>query len=382
MPELSEKLSESTQKAFTLDTTQPSAAVNSSRVAGPISQVHGLDETQPSRTNNAIYPVGVYGATGYAGQVLISLLAKHPNVRIVFATSESSKERIEGLDLELIAAADAPLNQVEAVFLCLPNGPSGAMAAKVLEAGVRVVDFSADLRLDSTDVYKQWYKQDHPAPQLIPTPYGLPEINRANLANAKVIANPGCHVTATLLALYPLAKAGALTTDPIIADTKTGISGAGKALKLSSMFVEVYGDVQPYNAGRKHRHVPEIEQELHKLQADAGPLVFVPHVVPVDVGLLATVYVRVKPSWTMERVRKAFEAAYTAEPLVDLLPEGELAHFKNAAHKNNAAVAITEGVDNMLIITSVIDNLRKGAASQAVQNFNLMMGLPETTGLL
>src|SRR5262249_975503 len=155
--------------------------------------------------------------------------------------------------------------------------------------------------LDSTDVYKKWYGQDNPAPHLIPAPYGLPEIHRAKLNGAKYIANPGCHVTATLLALYPLAKAGALTTDPIISDTKTGISGAGKSLKLDSMFVEVYGDVKPYKIGRNHRHVPEIEQELHKLQPDAGMLIFAPHVVPIDVGLLATVYARIKLEWTLEK---------------------------------------------------------------------------------
>ncbi len=327
-----------------------------------------------------VYPVGVYGATGYSGQVLVALLAKHPNARLAFATSESSKESADGL--ELVPIAEAPLTSAEAVFLCLPNGVSGGVAAQAVAAGVRVIDLSADLRLDSPELYKKTYKHDHPAPHLLPAPFGLPEIHRAKLAGAKWIANPGCHVTATLLALYPLAKAGALTADPIISDTKTGISGAGKSLKPDSMFVEVYGDVRPYNPGRLHRHVPEIEQELHKLQPDAGPLVFVPHVVPVDVGLLATVYARVKPGWSLARVREAFEAAYANEPLVDLLPAGQVARFKHAAHKNNAAVGISEGVGDTVIITSAIDNLRKGAAGQAVQNFNLMMGLPETTGLL
>jgi N-acetyl-gamma-glutamyl-phosphate reductase len=326
-----------------------------------------------------VYPVGVYGATGYSGQVLMSLLAKHPNARLVFATSESSKESADGL--ELVPIAEAPLASAEVVFLCLPNGVSGEVAAKAVAAGVRVMT-SRDLRLDSPELYKKTYKHDHPAPHLLPAPFGLPEIHRAKLAGAKWIANPGCHVTATLLALYPLAKAGALTADPIISDTKTGISGAGKSVKLDSMFVEVYGDVRPYNPGRLHRHVPEIEQELHKLQPDAGPLVFVPHVVPVDVGLLATVYARVKPGWSLARVREAFEANYAGEPLVDLLPVGQVARFKHAAHKNNAAVAISEGVGDTVIITSAIDNLRKGAAGQAVQNFNLMMGLLETTGLL
>src|SRR5258708_32199958 len=169
----------------------------------------------------------------------MSIIAQHANVKIAFGTSESSKETVEGM--ELIAAADAPLKSVDAVFLCLPHGPSGATAAKGVSMGVKVIDLSADLRMDSTAVYKTWYGQEHPAPQLLPAPFGLPEINRPKLINAKYVANPGCHVTATLLALYPLVKAKALTSDPIIADTKTGISGAGKTLKLDSMFAEVYG---------------------------------------------------------------------------------------------------------------------------------------------
>src|SRR5262249_41832277 len=156
------------------------------------------------------------------------LLAQHPNVKIAFATSESSKETVEGM--ELVSAADAPLKSVEAVFLCLPHGASGTTAAKTIAMGIKTIDLSADLRLDSTVVYKHWYGQEHPAPQLLPAPFGLPEINRPKLINAKYVANPGCHVTATLLALYPLVKAKALTGDPIIADTKTGISGAGKTL--------------------------------------------------------------------------------------------------------------------------------------------------------
>ncbi len=331
-------------------------------------------------TTGPVYSVGIYGATGYTGQILLDIFSHHPNVRVSFLTSENSKETIDGL--ELIPSAEAPLESVDAVFLCLPHGPSGALAAKAVEAGVRVIDLSADLRFDDPELYKKWYKQDHPAPHLLPAPYGLPEIYRAELANARYLATPGCHVTATLLALYPLAKAHALTNDPIIADTKTGVSGAGKALKPESMFVEVYGDVKPYNVGRQHRHVPEIEQELHKLQPDAGTLVFVPHLIPIDVGLLATVYARVKSEWTLDKIRATFEAAYADAPLVEFLPAGKVARIKQVAHKNTAVVAVSEGADNLVVITSALDNLRKGAAGEAVQAFNLMMGLPETAGLL
>jgi N-acetyl-gamma-glutamyl-phosphate reductase len=340
------------------------------------------------RDDNPPIRVGVFGATGYAGQTLMGLLAKHPRVQVAFATSESVKNDGKGESepgrIPLIPAAEAPLDKVDAAFLCLPNGVSGGVAAKAVAMGVRVIDFSADLRLDSVDVYKTWYKMEHPAPQLLPAPYGLPEIAglREKITSADYVANPGCHCTATLLALYPLAAAGALTNDPVIADTKTGVSGAGKALKLDSMFVEVYGDVKPYNIGRAHRHVPEIEQELHKLQADAGPLIFAPHLIPIDVGLLATVYVRLRLGWTLERVREAFATAYKDEPLVELLPTGQTARIRDVARTNGAQVAVSAGAGDTLIITSAIDNLRKGAASQAVQSFNLMFGLPETMGLL
>jgi N-acetyl-gamma-glutamyl-phosphate reductase len=345
-------------------------------------------ESDNNETTGAISPirVGVYGATGYAGQVLIELLRRHPRVKLVFATSESSKESdsSDGAGISLIPAADAPLDAVDAVFLCLPNGVSGGVAAKAAAAGVRVIDFSADLRLDSVDVYKTWYKLDHPAPQLLPAPYGLPEIagQREKIAAARYVANPGCHCTATLLALYPLALHGALTADPIIADTKTGVSGAGKAPKLDSMFVEVYGDVKPYNIGRVHRHVPEIEQELHKVQPDVGALIFSPHLIPIDVGLLATVYARVKPEWSLERIREAFVNAYKDEPLVTVLHAGQVARIRSVARTSRAEIGISAGAGNTFIITSAIDNLRKGASSQAVQNFNIMFDLPETMGLL
>lgn len=340
------------------------------------------------RVNQPPVRVGVFGATGYAGQTLISLLAKHPRVQITFATSESvkneGKAESDNGRMTLIPAAEAPLDRVDAAFLCLPNGISGGIAAKAVAMGVRVIDFSADLRLDSVETYKTWYKMEHPAPQLLPATYGLPEISglREKIVTAAYVANPGCHCTATLLALYPLAAQNALTSDPVIADTKTGVSGAGKALKLDSMFVEVYGDVKPYNIGRAHRHVPEIEQELHKLQADAGPLVFAPHLIPIDVGLLATVYVRLRSGWTLERVRSAFATVYNGEPLVELLPAGQAARIRDVARTNGAQVGISAGVGDTFIITSAIDNLRKGAASQAVQSFNLMFGLPETMGLL
>ncbi|MFQ3536092.1 MAG: N-acetyl-gamma-glutamyl-phosphate reductase [Aggregatilineales bacterium] len=324
--------------------------------------------------------IGVFGATGYTGQLLIELLRNHPHVSLAFATSERERALEDGTPL--IPADSAPLEGVDAVFLCLPNGVSGSLAARAIAAGVRAIDLSADLRLETAERYEQTYKMPHPAPHLLPAPYGLPEITRGALRNALYIANPGCHVTAVLLALYPLARAGALSAAPIIADTKTGVSGAGKEPKLESMFCEVYGDVKPYNIGRKHRHVPEMEQMLHKLQPDCGALIFAPHLVPLEVGLLATVYATLKPSWTPERAYAEYQAAYAAEPLITLHPLGRAARIREVAYRNGASIGVSEGEGSTLILTCAIDNLRKGASAQALQNFNIMFGLPETTGLL
>jgi N-acetyl-gamma-glutamyl-phosphate reductase len=332
-----------------------------------------------SPTPTRVYSVGVYGATDSTGQVLLGILTKHPNVNLVFATSENTKETADGI--KLVPSENAPLTSVDIVFLCLPHGAAAKIAAKAVAAGVRVIDLSADLRLDSKELYKQWYRHEHDAPHLLPVPYGLPEINRINLKNAKVIANPGCHVTAILLALYPLAKAKALTGDPIISDSKTSISAAGKFLKLDSSVGET--DVRPYSLSRIHRHVPEIEQELYKLQPDAGPVIFMPHVIPIDVGLLVTIYVKIKPEWSLEEIQEKYKATYVNEPFVNFLTApGEVAQIRHVAHKNNAVIAVGKNVGNTVIITSAIDNLRKGASSQAIQNFNLMFNLPETTGLL
>lgn len=340
---------------------------------------HAHLEPSPAVTTQTLR-VGVFGATGYTGQLLIELLRKHPHVSLHFATSERERALEDGTPL--LPADSAPLAEVDAVFLCLPNGVSGAVAARAVATGARVVDLSADLRLESALLYEQTYKMPHPAPQLLPAPYGLPEIGRAQLREARYIANPGCHVTAVLLALYPLARAGALSDAPIIADTKTGVSGAGKEPKPESMFCEVYGDVKPYNVGRRHRHVPEIEQALRKLQPDCGALIFAPHLVPLEVGLLATVYATLKPDWTLERAYAEYQAAYAAEPLIALHPLGRAARIREAAQRNGAVVGVSEGQGSTLILTCAIDNLRKGASAQAIQNFNLMFGLPETAGLL
>jgi N-acetyl-gamma-glutamyl-phosphate reductase len=332
------------------------------------------------------FKVGVYGATGYTGLELVRLLDGHPQTQIAFATSESSAGQSlranwpQAPDLTLVAAGDAPLNEVDGVFLCLPHTRSAPLAAQALAQNVRVVDLSADLRIDDPAVYTQWYKVPHPNPELLPVPYGLPELGRDKLRGAVCIANPGCYATSILLATAPLVRADLLVQGtPLIVDAKSGVSGAGRTPKQHILFGEVHGNFSPYNIGHTHRHLSEIEQELAKVGHLTGPLIFSPHLLPTDRGILSTVYAQVKD---MDAALLAFVDAYAGEVLVEILPSGELATLGHVVRTPGAALSLTPTEGNVLIIVSVIDNLLKGAASQAVQNFNLMFELPETAGLL
>lgn len=328
--------------------------------------------------------VGIYGASGYAGQDLVELLVRHPHVEIVFGTSNSyAGDNIPGTSLTYIPHEDADLNAVDAVFLALPHRASAPMAAKALAAGVNVLDFSADLRLDTPESYQTWYKVEHPNPELLPVPYGLPEINRDHLRDIQVVALPGCYPTTTLLGLYPLLKVKAIQPGtPVIVDAKSGVSGAGREPKPTTHFVEVYSNFSPYSAGRSHRHVGEIEQEIHKLDPNAGTLIFTPHLLPVDRGLMASIYVTLNGGMTSDQAQSLYEEVYSGEPLVHVLPAGQLATLRHVVRQNTCAISLTPVDEKYLHITSVTDNLRKGAASQGVQDFNLMFGFEETTALI
>lgn len=327
--------------------------------------------------------VGIYGASGYAGQDLVELLTRHPDVEIVFATSNTyAGEPVHGTFLYYVPSDDAPYKDVDAVFLALPHKASAPIAAAALAAGVKVIDLSADLRLDTPSRYEEWYGVEHPHPELLPTVYGLPEINRDQIRGQDRVAVPGCYPTATLLGLLPLLRAEVLAPDaPIIVDAKSGVSGAGRKMKDNLHFVEVFGNLSPYSAGRVHRHVGEIEQEMAKLHY-RGQIIFVPHLIPVGRGLMASIYVTLNYQITSDRVRALYQDTYDGEWLVDLLPLGEQATLKHAVLRNSCALSLTPITAQYLHITSVIDNLRKGASGQAVQCFNLMFGLLETTALL
>jgi N-acetyl-gamma-glutamyl-phosphate reductase len=330
---------------------------------------------------------GILGTTGYTGMELVRLVKNHPDVKLVFATSESqsgkSLKRVfpAAPDVQLISSEQAPLDEVDAVFLCLPHAASAPMAQTILQAGVRVIDLSADFRLRDEKVYQQWYEIPHPAPRLLKEAvYGLTEFFRKELVEARLVANPGCYPTSALLALQPALK-NDLFQGTVIIDAKSGISGAGRKPSLGTHFVEVAGNLSPYNIGRSHRHLPEIEQVFSWWSPAPPPLVFSPHLIPAPRGLLSTIYVQLRPDWDERRVRELYLETYVGEAFIEVLPAGEVATYAHVNHTNRCVIGITTVADT-LILTSAIDNLLKGASGQALQNLNVMFELEETKGLL
>jgi N-acetyl-gamma-glutamyl-phosphate reductase len=330
---------------------------------------------------------GIYGATGYTGYEVVQLLRSHPEVRIAFATSRSYAgktlgEAFQSLDTQpLVAAEDVDPGVCDVVFLCLPHGATVPTAVAALEAGARVIDLSADFRLRSPGDYTTWYGKEHGAPHLLSEAvYGLPEAYRDRIRGAKLIANPGCYPTSVLLGLLPLQRAG-LLEGQVVVDAKSGISGAGRSLSLKTHFVEASDNFSPYNIGHSHRHIAEMEQELGAV-GPALHVIFSPHLLPVSRGILSTIYVRLQPEIDEGAVRELYAQAYGDEPFVHLLPQGQLPSLRHAVNTNRCVLQV-QRVDDRgnWIVTSVEDNLLKGAAGQAVQNMNLLFGFDETTGL-
>ncbi len=330
---------------------------------------------------------GVIGATGYTGAGLVRILLRHPSARLRFAASGTyAGEHLSAAypgapDIPLIDPGDAPLQEVQVVFLCLPHTASAQFALRALDAGVRVIDLSADFRLRDPAVYQRWYGSEHPAPHLLQTAvYGLTELHRDLLPEARLVANPGCYPTSVLLGLKPLLDAGILQ-GPVIIDAKSGVSGAGRKPSLATHFVEVAGNVKPYNVGRSHRHLPEMEQAIASW-GDAPPrIIFSPHLVPASRGLLSTIYAPLPQGWDEGRLRRHYIDTYAGEPFVSVLPRGEPATFSHVNCTNKCAIGLALA-DNTLILTSAIDNLLKGASGQAVQNMNAMFRIEEAAGLL
>jgi N-acetyl-gamma-glutamyl-phosphate reductase len=276
------------------------------------------------------------------------------------------------------------------IFCCLPHVAAQAHVAAARRAGASAIDLSADFRLRDAATYEKWYGHPHQHAELLDEAvYGLPELHRAEIAGANLIANPGCYPTSVILGLAPLARAGWLV-GTIIADSKSGVSGAGRTPSLKTHFVEANENLSPYSIGRAHRHLPEMEQELRvagsRWQMANGPfgwqLIFSPHLVPISRGMLSTIYITLPEGVTEGQVREAYAAMYAAEPFVYLLPKGQAATFAHTANTNYCAIGLTFVPDtSTLIVTSSIDNLGKGASGQAVQNMNVMFGLDERIGL-
>ncbi len=331
---------------------------------------------------------GILGATGYTGYELIKVFQKHPQVELVFATSQSNAgQRISDLypcpyDVPLIAAEQAPLDQIDVAFFCLPHGESVEWVQRAYQAGVRCIDLSADFRLRDVRAYEQWYKTIHHAPELISQAvYGLTEVYRPQIAAANLVACPGCYPTCALLALYPLVSRGHLQDPRIIIDAKSGVSGAGRVPKVGSLFVEVNEDFKPYSIGRAHRHLAEIEQEVKAWGDTDLRVTFSPHLLPVNRGILSTIYITLDGGWSVERLVEFYAKTYAGEPFIHVLSPGKLASLAFVTCTNCFAVSFAQAGANEFIIASALDNLVKGASGQMVQNMNVMFGLDEKMGL-
>ncbi len=335
---------------------------------------------------------GIVGGTGYTGVELLRLLAQHPGVELKAITSRkeagtpvarmfpSLRRRVELAFSEPSARA---LAGCDVVFFATPNGVAMGEARAVLEAGARIVDLSADFRIKDVAEWERWYKTRHAAPELVrEAVYGLPEVNREEVRRARLVANPGCYPTSVQLGFLPLVEAGVVDLEHLIADAKSGISGAGRKTELNLMFSEASDSFAAYHV-MGHRHWPEIRQGLSQAAKREVGLVFTPHLAPLIRGIHATLYARVTKEADFQQL---FEKRYAGEPFVDVMPTGSHPDTRSVRAANTCRLAVHRPPESArrsdtLVVLSVIDNLGKGASGQAVQNMNLMFGLPETTGL-
>lgn len=333
--------------------------------------------------------VGIVGGTGYTGVELLRLLALHGGAHVEVLTSRAeSGKRADQLFPQLRGHTDAVfespdierLSTCEAVFFATPHGTCMQMAPQLIERGVRIIDLSADFRLKDRETFTRWYKQPHTAFDLLQEAvYGLPEYDRFAIAHARLVAAPGCYPTAVQLALMPLLELGAIDTSNVIADCKSGVSGAGREAKIGSLYCEATDSFKAYSVSG-HRHWPEIEQQLAVFAQEKVNLTFVPHLTPMSRGIHATIYVR--PKDIDLDFQEKYELRYKGEPFVDILPAGEHPETRSVRGANTCRIALHRAPDRKtLVILSVIDNLVKGASGQALQCFNLMFGFPETQGL-
>ena len=334
--------------------------------------------------------VSIIGATGYAGAELLGILVNHPEVEIAHITSESQtgKSIVDSYphlrsiyDKNLSSMTD--LDQFadsQAVFIALPHGHAMGIAQPLAAQGIKIIDLGADYRFRNEDVYEQWYKVPHTHRQSGAV-YGLTELYRDQIKTANIVGNAGCFTTASILALAPLAKANLIDVKSIIVDAKSGMSGAGRSASLPNNFAEMFDNMRAYNIGG-HRHTPEIEQTLTELSGQDAIINFTPHVVPMSRGIFSTCYATLAQGITPEDVDQAFHELYSQEYFIRLLGRGGYPAVKNTRGSNFCDIGWhVDPRTNRVVVVSVIDNLVKGAAGQAVQNFNVMFGLAESTGL-
>jgi N-acetyl-gamma-glutamyl-phosphate reductase len=332
----------------------------------------------------------ILGASGYTGVELLRFLLVHPQVQIVALTGESQAGQPMGAVYPHLAHAGLPdlvkieevdFSGVDLVFCCLPHGTTQEIIAGLPES-VKVVDLSADFRLFDVETYAQWYGHPHQAPTLQKQAvYGLSEHQREAIKAARLVANPGCYPTSTLLPLLPLLKVGLLQTDSLIVDAKSGVSGAGRAAKRQLNFCETSEGMAAYGVGN-HRHIPEMEQELSAASGEAVQINFTPHLIPMRRGMLTTIYAKASNNNSLSNLCQVLHEVYAKEPFVHLLPEGEVPATHHVRGSNHCHINVFAGRRaGEVILVSAIDNLVKGASGQAVQNMNIMFGLPEVMGL-
>ena len=332
--------------------------------------------------------VGIVGGTGYTGVELLRLLAQHPQAELCAITSRADAgtpvsqmfPSLRGhVDLCFTHPDEAHLNQCDLVFFATPNGIAMQQARALLEAGVRVIDLAADFRIKDMAVWEKWYVMSHACPDLAAEAvYGLPEVNRRWIKQARLVANPGCYPTAVQLGFIPLLEAGLVDTTGLIADAKSGVSGAGRKAEVGFLFSEAADSFKAYGVPG-HRHLPEIRQGLSRVAQHEVRLTFVPHLAPMIRGIHATLYARLKQYADLQAL---FEQRYAKEPFVDVMPAGSHPETRSVRGANHCRLAVHRPQQgDTVVVLAVIDNLVKGAAGQAVQNMNIMFGLPETTAL-
>ena len=335
--------------------------------------------------------IGIVGGTGYTGVELLRLLAIHPNAEIIAVTSRGEAgmpvsqmfPSLRGyVHVAFSDPATVDLTKCDVVFFATPHGVAMSQAEGLLEAGVKVIDLAADFRLQDTAVFEKWYKMPHICPEILKNAvYGIPELYREKIKSAKVIGNPGCYPTTVLLGLAPLLEQGLIDFSvPIIADAKSGVSGAGRKAEVATLFAEASDNMKAYGVVG-HRHHPEIHAQLTQMAGVKLDFIFTPHLIPMIRGMLSTIYVKLAAKAKNSDVQAMVEKRYAKEQFVDVLPAGSLPETRSVRGSNQLRIALHKQTEGYLTVLVVQDNLVKGAAGQAVQNMNIMFGLEENSGL-